>query len=45
MKILGVGTDIVNVKRIERIVKKNKNSFLRKKFNAKAENPEPIIIF
>ena len=32
MKILGVGTDIVNVKRIERIVKKNKNSFLRKIF-------------
>jgi len=32
MKISGVGTDIVNVKRIERIVKKNKNSFLRKIF-------------
>jgi len=32
MKILGVGTDIVNVKRIERIVKKNKNFFLRKIF-------------
>ena len=32
MKILGVGTDIVNVKRIERIVKKNKNSFLKKIF-------------
>jgi len=30
MKILGVGTDIVNVKRIERIVKKNKISFLEK---------------
>ena len=32
MKILGVGTDIVNVKRIERIVNKNKNFFLRKIF-------------
>ena len=35
MKILGVGTDIVNVKRIERIVKKNKNSFLKKIFTDK----------
>jgi holo-[acyl-carrier protein] synthase len=35
MKILGVGTDIVNVKRIERIVKKNKNYFLRKIFTDK----------
>ena len=35
MKILGVGTDIVNVKRIERVVKKNKNSFLKKIFTDK----------
>jgi len=32
MKILGVGTDIVNVKRIEKILKKNKKFFLRKIF-------------
>ena len=32
MKILGVGTDIINIKRIEKIVKKNKNFFLSKIF-------------
>jgi holo-[acyl-carrier protein] synthase len=32
MEILGIGTDIVNVKRIEAILKKNKKSFLDKVF-------------
>lgn len=35
MKILGVGTDIVHIKRIEKIIKKNKNSFLKKIFTDK----------
>jgi holo-[acyl-carrier protein] synthase len=32
MEIFGIGTDIVNVKRIEKILKKNKKSFLAKVF-------------
>ena len=30
MSILGVGTDLVNIKRVEAIIKKNKNLFLKK---------------
>lgn len=32
MKIIGIGADIVNIKRIEKICKKNKDSFLKKIF-------------
>ena len=32
MKIIGVGTDIVNIRRIENICKKNKHLFLKKIF-------------
>jgi len=35
MKIVGVGTDIVNVKRIENIIGKNKKNFLKKVFTDK----------
>lgn len=35
MKIIGVGTDIVNIKRIENICKKNKHLFLKKIFTNK----------
>ena len=35
MKIIGIGTDIVNIKRIEKICKKNKQSFLKKIFTKK----------
>ena len=35
MKIIGVGTDIVNIKRIENICKKNKHLFLKKIFTKK----------
>ena len=35
MKILGIGTDIVNVIRIEKILKKNKKNFLEKIFTNK----------
>jgi len=33
MKIFGIGTDIVNIKRIEKILKKNGNSFKNKFFS------------
>ena len=35
MKIIGVGTDIVNIRRIENICKKNKHLFLKKIFTNK----------
>jgi phosphopantetheinyl transferase (holo-ACP synthase) len=35
MSILGVGTDLVNIKRIEAILKKNKNLFLKKYYTPK----------
>ena len=35
MEIFGIGTDIVNIKRIETILKKNKKSFLAKIFTKK----------
>ena len=35
MKIIGIGTDIINIKRIEKIIKKNKTNFLIKIFNKK----------
>ena len=35
MKIIGVGTDIVNIKRIEKIIKKNEKLFLKKVFTGK----------
>ena len=35
MKIIGVGTDIVNIKRIEKIIKKNEKLFLKKVFTSK----------
>ena len=33
MKILGIGTDIVNIKRIKKILNKNKNAFKHKLFS------------
>ncbi len=30
MKIIGIGTDIVNIKRVEKILKQNKSMFLKK---------------
>ena len=38
MKIFGIGTDIVNIKRIEKILKKNGNSFKNKFFSKKEIN-------
>jgi len=38
MKIVGIGTDIVNVKRIEKIIKKNKKKLLKKIFTDKEIN-------
>lgn len=35
MKIIGVGTDIVNIRRIENVCKKNKYLFLKKIFTNK----------
>ena len=32
MKIIGIGTDIVNIKRVEKILKQNKSMFLKKIF-------------
>ena len=34
MKIFGIGTDIVNVKRIEKLLKKKRNDFQKKNFYA-----------
>jgi len=38
MKIFGIGTDIVNIKRIEKIIKKNGDSFKNKFFSKKEIN-------
>jgi holo-[acyl-carrier protein] synthase len=35
MKIFGLGTDIVNIKRLEKILKKNKNAFKSRIFTKK----------
>ena len=35
MKIFGLGTDIVNIKRLEKALKKNKNSFKSRIFSSK----------
>jgi len=35
MKIIGIGTDIINIKRVEKIIKQNKTSFLKKIFTSK----------
>ena len=35
MKIFGIGTDIVNIKRIEQSLKKNKSTFINKIFSEK----------
>ena len=35
MTILGLGTDIVNIKRIEKILKKNKKNFIDKIIHSK----------
>ena len=35
MKIFGIGTDIVNIKRMEKTLKKNNNSFKNKIFSKK----------
>ena len=49
MKIFGLGTDIVNIKRLEKILKKNKNTFKSKVFSKneilyceKKNNPAPF---
>ena len=49
MKIFGIGTDIVNIKRIKKIIKKNKNSFINRIFSKneivyckKKKNPFPF---
>ena len=33
MKIFGIGTDIVNIKRMEKSIKKNGNNFINKVFS------------
>ena len=33
MRIFGLGTDIVNIKRLEKIIKKNKNTFKSRVFS------------
>tara|TARA_B100000686_G_C16630425_1_gene884348 strand:+ start:276 stop:455 length:180 start_codon:yes stop_codon:yes gene_type:complete len=35
MKIFGLGTDIVNIKRLEKIIKKDKNTFKSRIFSKK----------
>ena len=35
MSIIGLGNDIVNIKRVERILLKNKKNFIKKIFNSK----------
>ena len=49
MRIFGLGTDIVNVKRLEKIIKKNKNTFKSRVFSKneilyceKKNNPAPF---
>ena len=38
MKIFGIGTDIVNIKRFEKVIKKNKTSFVKRIFSKKEIN-------
>ena len=49
MRIFGLGTDIVNIKRLEKIIKKNKNTFKSRVFSKneilyceKKNNPTPF---
>ena len=49
MKIFGIGTDIVNIKRMEKSIKKNGNNFINKVFSKneilyckKKKNPFPF---
>ena len=42
MTILGLGTDIVNIKRIEKILKKNKKNFIDKILNSKEKKGKKI---
>ncbi len=49
MRIFGLGTDIVNIKRLEKIIKKNKNTFKSRVFSKneilyceKKSNPVPF---
>ena len=49
MKIFGIGTDIVNIKRMEKVIKKNNNSFRNRIFSKneiiygrKKKNPYPF---
>ena len=49
MRIFGLGTDIVNIKRLEKIIKKNKNTFKSRVFSKneilyceKKNNPVPF---
>ena len=37
MKILGIGTDIVNIKKIKKILNKKKNAFIHKLFSKTRE--------
>ncbi|MCI5053966.1 MAG: holo-ACP synthase [Pelagibacteraceae bacterium] len=42
MSILGLGTDIVNIKRIEKILKKNKKNFIDKILHSKEKKGKKI---
>ena len=42
MTILGLGTDIVNIKRIEKILKKNKKNFIDKILHSKEKRGKKI---
>jgi len=42
MTILGLGTDIVNIKRIEKILKKNKKNFIDKILHSKEKKEKKI---
>ena len=49
MKIFGIGTDIVNIKRMDKVIKKNNNSFRNRIFSKneiiygrKKKNPYPF---
>jgi len=42
MTILGLGTDIVNIKRIEKILKKNKKNFIDKILHSKEKKGKKI---
>ncbi|MBL60528.1 MAG: holo-[acyl-carrier-protein] synthase [Candidatus Pelagibacter sp.] len=43
MSILGLGSDIINIQRIEKILKNNKEKFLKKIFNPKESIPNQNI--